>query len=167
VTVPSQLTHRDSPLYLDLEPPTRETTPQQSAGAFAAPSQPQHIEPQQKTTIEDVTNPAKAPQIQPPAYQPAPQQQSNSHFFNPSYTHPQNNLPSFSSTGAIPFAPVRPSGPNPVSGHGNGVSRSMLEGLPTLSKVITPDDVDMMDLDSPEKRRDGHSGKVIPETPQH
>jgi hypothetical protein len=43
----------------------------------------------------------------------------------------------------------------------------MLEGLPTLSKVITPDDVDMMDLDSPEKRRDGRGGKVIPETPQH
>jgi len=42
----------------------------------------------------------------------------------------------------------------------------MLEGLPTLSKVITPDDVDMMDLDSPEKKR-GQDGRVIPETPQH
>jgi histone deacetylase HOS3 len=167
ITVPSELTHRDSPLYLDLEPPTRETTPQQSAGAFAAPSRLQYVEPQQKTLVDHTSFQAQAPQMQAPLYQPAPQQQSNSHFFNPSYTHPQNNLPSFSSTGAIPFAPARPSGPNPVSGHGNGVSRSMLEGLPTLSKVITPDDVDMMDLDSPEKRRDGRGGKVIPETPQH
>jgi histone deacetylase HOS3 len=167
ITVPSELTHRDSPLYLDLEAATRETTPQQSAGAFAAPSQSQHVEPQQKKLVDHTSIQAQAPQMQTPPYQPAPQQQSNSHFFNPSYTHPQNNLPSFSSTGAIPFAPTRPSGPNPVSGHGNGVSRSMLEGLPTLSKVITPDDFDMMDLDSPEKRRDGHGGKVIPETPQH
>jgi hypothetical protein len=43
----------------------------------------------------------------------------------------------------------------------------MLEGLPTLSKVITPDDVEMMDLDSPEKKREGQNGRVIPETPQH
>ncbi|KAI4853242.1 Arginase/deacetylase [Aureobasidium sp. EXF-8845] len=167
ITVPSELTHRDSPLYLDLDPPTRETTPQQSAGAFAEPSQLQHVEHQQKTLVDHTSIQAQAPQMQAPPYQPAPQQQSNSHFFNPSYTHPQNNLPSFSSTGAIPFAPARPSGPNPVSGHGNGVSRSMLGGLPTLSKVITPDDVDMMDLDSPEKRRNGHGGKVIPETPQY
>jgi histone deacetylase HOS3 len=164
ITVPSALTHRDSPLYLDLKPPTRETTPQQSAGAFVVPPQPHQVEPQQKTMVE---NQAQAPQMPAPPYQPAPQQQPNSHFFDPSYTHPQNNLPSFSSTGAIPFAPARPSGPNPVSGHGNGVSRSMFEGLPTLSKVTTPDDFDMMDLDSPEKKRDGQGGKVIPETPQH
>lgn len=43
----------------------------------------------------------------------------------------------------------------------------MLEGLPTLSKVITPDDVDMMDLDSPEKKRDAKGERIIPETPQH
>jgi histone deacetylase HOS3 len=192
ITVPSELTHRDSPLYLDVGPPTRESTPQQSAGAFAAPSQSQQVDPQQKTLRGDAALQAhapqmqaprmqapqmqaprmqapqmQAPQMQAPSYHPAPQQQPNANFFNPSYTHPQNNLPSFSSTGAIPFAPTRPSGPIPVSGHGNGVSRSMLEGLPTLSKVITPDDVDMMDLDSPEKKRDGQNGRVIPETPQH
>jgi histone deacetylase HOS3 len=182
ITVPSELTHRDSPLYLDVGPPTRESTPQQSAGAFTAPSQPQHVDHQQKTLRGDAALQAHAPQmqasqvqapqtqasqLQAPPYHPAPQQQPNANFFNPSYTHPQNNLPSFSSTGAIPFAPTRPSGPTPVSGHGNGVSRSMLEGLPTLSKVITPDDVDMMDLDSPEKKRDGQNGRIIPETPQH
>jgi len=209
-TVPSDLTHRDSPLYLDISPPTRESTPQQSAGAPLAPSQPQQLDPHQRTLLGDAALKAaaprmqaqmqaaemqthqleasqaqasqmqaaqmtapenqglsmQAPQMQAPSYRPVPGQQSNSHFFNPSYTHPQNNLPSFSSTGAIPFAPIRPSGPTPISGHGNGVSRSMLEGLPTLSKVITPDDVDMMDLDSPEKKR-GQDGRVIPETPQH
>jgi histone deacetylase HOS3 len=188
-TVPSALTHRDSPLYLDMDPPTRESTLQLGAGAPAAPSQAQHVDPHQRTLLGDGATQAQprqtqaqasqmqAPrmqthqmqdtQMQAPSFRPVPQQQSNSDFFNPSYTHPDNNLLTFSSTGAIPFAPTRPSGPNPISGHGNGVSRSMLEGLPTLSKVITPDDVDMMDLDSPEEKRDGQDGRVIPETPQH
>ncbi|KAG9525047.1 Arginase/deacetylase, partial [Aureobasidium melanogenum] len=175
-TVPSELTHRDSPLYLDVE----ESIPQQAAGASAGPSQPQATNPQQMQVVEKQRFPdtaslfiqGQAPQPQTTLHQPRPQQQSDlpiqqQTFFNPSYTHPQNNLPTFSSTGAIPFAPAqgRPSGPNPVSGHGNGVSRSMLEELATLNKVITPDDVDMMDLDSPEKKRDGQ--KIIPETPQH
>ncbi|KAG9626954.1 hypothetical protein KCU64_g18526, partial [Aureobasidium melanogenum] len=175
-TVPSELMHRDSPLYLDVE----ESAPQQAAGASATPSQPQAMNPQQMQAVEkqgvpdtaNLSTQGQASQSQTALHQPRPQQQSNlpiqqQTFFNPSYTHPQNNLPIFSSTGAIPFAPAqaRPSGPNPVSGHGNGVSRSMLEELPTLKKVITPDDVDMMDLDSPEKKRDGQ--KIIPETPQH
>ncbi|KAI4719429.1 Arginase/deacetylase [Aureobasidium sp. EXF-10727] len=179
-TVPSELTHRDSPLYLDVE----ESAVQQSAGASVTSTHPQPVDPYQMTLLDNVTGPSHAarppvqaavPQPQISTHQPALQQQpdlpsQNNHpFFKPSYTHPQNNLPTFSSTGAIPFAPpqARPSGPNPVSGHGNGVSRSMLEGLPTLSKVLTPEDVDMMDLDSPEKRRDGNGQKIIPETPQH
>ncbi|KAH0340590.1 Arginase/deacetylase, partial [Aureobasidium melanogenum] len=176
-TVPSALMHKDSPLYLDVG----ESTPQQAAGASASPSQPQATNLQQGQAVEkqeprdsaDLLTQGRSFQSQAPSYQPESQQQfvpapqHTQTFFNPSYTHPQNNLPTFSSTGAIPFAPAqaRPSGPNPVSGHGNGVSRSMLEELPTLNKVITPDDVDMMDLDSPEKKRYGQ--KIIPETPQH
>ncbi|KAI4727068.1 Arginase/deacetylase [Aureobasidium sp. EXF-10728] len=179
-TVPSELTHRDSPLYLDVE----DSAVQQSAGASVTSSQQQPFDPHQMTLLDNAAGPSHAamppaqadvPQPQILTHQPALQQQpdirsQNNHpFFNPSYTHPQNNLPTFSSTGAIPFAPpqARPNGPDPVSGHGNGVSRSMLEGLPTLSKVLTPEDVDMMDLDSPEKRRDGNGQKIIPETPQH
>lgn len=176
-TVPSALMHRDSPLYLDVG----ESTLQQAAGASASQSQPQATDLQQGQAVEkqesrksaDPLTQGRPFQSQAPSYQPESQQQfvpapqHTQTFFNPSYTHPQNNLPIFSSTGAIPFAPAqaRPSGPNPVSGYGNGVSRSMLEELPTLNKVITPDDVDMMDLDSPEKKRDGQ--KIIPETPQH
>lgn len=176
-TVPSELMHRDSPLYLDLE----ESTAQQAGGVSAAPNQPEAVNHQQMPVVErqgppDITSlstQGQVPQPQANFHQPEPQPQVNlpkqhdQTFFNPSYTHPQNNLPIFSSTGAIPFAPAqaRPNGPKPVSGYGNGVSRSMLEELPTLSKVITPDDVDMMDLDSPEKKRDGQ--KVVPETPQH
>ncbi|OBW64580.1 MAG: Uncharacterized protein AUREO_053550 [Aureobasidium pullulans] len=171
MTVPSTMGHTDSPLYLDMGPPTQANTPDQPTLAFTAPQQTRNSDSQPSESRQPQGD-GQAPQhpvIPRTETQALPQHNHN--FFNPSYTHPQNNLPIFSSTGAIPFATqqsaARPNGPNPVSGHGNGVSRSMLEGLPTLSKVITPDDVDMMDLDSPEKKRDAKGERIIPETPQH
>ncbi|KAI5197988.1 Arginase/deacetylase [Aureobasidium subglaciale] len=186
-TVPSELTHRESPLYLDLEPPTKQGAPQQAVDSFSIPaesSRPQALDRQEKTQEVPtqkgaVSQPIEAQHLAQQQVssqtQPSQQQQESSfeparqNFFNPSYSHPQNNLPVFSSTGAIPFATAqgRPNGSNPVSGHGNEVSRSMLESMPPLSKIITPEDVDMMDLDSPEKRRDVKDERVIPETPQH
>ncbi|KAI5208008.1 Arginase/deacetylase [Aureobasidium subglaciale] len=182
-TVPSELTHRESPLYLDLEPSIKQSTPQPPIDPLAVPAQhpsPQSFGPQQamqqhtqevqpiepQKLTDQLTAPQRPP---PPQQQERPIEAQRQTFFNPSYTHPQNSLPVFSSTGAIPFATAqgRPNGPNPVSGHGDGVSRSMLEGMPALSKVVTPDDVDMMDLDSPEKRRDVKGERIIPETPQH
>ncbi|THX22598.1 Arginase/deacetylase [Aureobasidium pullulans] len=171
MTVPSTMGHTDSPLYLDMGPPTQGNTPDQPTLAFAAPQQTRKSDSQPSESHQPQGD-GQAPQYPViPRTETQALPQHNHNFFNPSYTHPQNNLPIFSSTGAIPFATqqsaARPNGPNPVSGHGNGVSRSMLEGLPTLSKVITPDDVDMMDLDSPEKKRDGKGERIIPETPQH
>lgn len=172
-TTPSHIPDQTSPLYLDVSQPAGEPQHQAATAPFAPPP------PQDQPLRQDLAHSAAPP---PPNYAQQPDSQPQQPFFAPSYTHPTNTLPIFTSNGAIPFAPStrppRPSGVNPVTGHGNGVSRSMLENLPVVSKQVAPEDVDMdvdmdmdveWDSDGREARRGegGDGERIVPETPQH
>jgi histone deacetylase HOS3 len=214
MTVPSARTHTASPIYLDTSPPTQQDVTQEMNATLAALSQPLDLQPLSLEQFQPSTLTSAPPQPittsqAARAQRPPPQRNHSSpqitnndaktpqSFFSnpPAYTHSQNTLPVFSSTGTIPFAPaavpghqqplLRPNSVTPASstlhnGHndndnnsGTAVSQSMLENLPMASlkhehELEQHVDVDMdVDMDMDMDMDIEYNGRVIPETPQH